>query len=64
MGSRVSPSWQQRLAAGEANWPTAGQVKVSRREGTEARLSPAGPRTGEAVEWTTAHPPSTPGLAR
>ena len=24
MGSRVSPSWQQRLAAGEVYWPTAG----------------------------------------
>lgn len=24
MGSRVSPSWQQRLATGEVYWPTAG----------------------------------------
>lgn len=24
MGSRVSPSWQQRLAVGEVYWPTTG----------------------------------------
>ena len=32
MGSRVSPSWQQRLAMGEAYWPTAGPGEGGHKE--------------------------------
>lgn len=37
MGSRVSPSWQQRLATGEVYWPTAGPGEGE----PEARLIPS-----------------------
>ena len=39
MGSRVSPSWQQRLATGEVYWPTAGPGEGE----PEARLIPSRP---------------------
>lgn len=52
MGSLVSPSWQQRLATGEAYWPTAGPGEGKHR-GTKWRHISFPTLTSR---YTTAHP--------
>lgn len=58
MGSRVSPSWQQRLATGEVYWPTAGP-----RVSTGHTPAPLGTRSPGGRAEPPAHPPPTQGLA-